>query len=247
MLNPNPASARHAIFLEEMGVGPSWRLRRTPTPDTSLTAQLEPMLPTLVPGSDVSEPAIAAMDWRELKAAAATCTRCDLCRSRKGVVFGRGDPNADWLIVGNGPGRADEQDGRAVTGSAGTLLDNMLLAIGLQPEENVYVTSMVKCRVPDADAGAAPTQQQIAACQPYLERELALTRARIIVAIGQAAATGLLGLPGLPSAARGVVHRFGAIPVVLTEHPEDLLHQGINKAATWADLCLARAQAASDA
>lgn len=216
-------------------------------PDDASSAWFDdaPMPP---PPAPVSADAIAAMDWDALKAAAAKCTRCDLHRGRKGVVFGRGERAADWLVLGSAPGRADEKEARPIAGDAGKLLDNMLLAIGLAPNvalnvasnpaSKVYVTNLVKCRASDA-AGAdrAPTHEESAACRPYLERELALTGARIILTVGQAAAGGLLRTP---AAARGSVRRFGAIPVVATYHPADLLSQADNKAKAWADLCLAR-------
>ena len=197
------------------------------------------------PAAPVSDEAIAALDWAGLQAAAAKCTRCDLQRGRKTSVFGRGDRDADWLVVGSAPSRADEKQAQAISGDAGKLLDNMLLAIGLAPAANVYVTNLVKCRASDgAGADRAPTPEESAACRPYLERELALTGARIVLSLGQAAAGGLIRTP---APARGSVRRLGAIPVVATYHPADLLRQGDNKAKAWADLCLAkRTHAAPD-
>ena len=181
-----------------------------------------PMPPPLEP---VSDQAIAAMQWDELRAAAARCTRCELCQGRTGVVFGRGDPDAAWLMVGPGPSRADEREGRALSGEAGTLLGNMLRAIGRDAGRDAYVTNLVKCRPGGAaQAGAyAPTAQQAGACRPYLERELSLTRARTIVTLGQAAAIGLLGAQ---AASRGTARQLGAAAVVATYHPEDLLPEG---------------------
>ncbi|MDC8756221.1 uracil-DNA glycosylase [Janthinobacterium fluminis] len=194
--------------------------------------------PAPPPPAPVSDEAIAAMDWNQLKTAIAKCTRCALCSSRKNVVFGRGDRDADWLVVGSGPNRADERDAQAVSGAAGKLLDNMLLAIDLDATSNVYVTNLVKCRPAAADgAERAPTAEESAACRPFLERELALTEGRIILTIGQAAAAGLIRSP---AAARGSVRRLGAIPVIATYHPDDMLRDSGNKAKAWGDLCLAR-------
>ena len=117
----------------------------------------------------------------------------------------------------------------------------MLKAGGFGPAEKNYVSHLVKCRPQGQEtegAGRAPAPDEIAACRPYLERELALTGARTIVTLGQPALKGLLG-PGVP-AARGAVQRYGAAAVVATYHPADLLRQGENKAGAWADLCLAR-------
>ena len=201
------------------------------------TAWFDDAPPPVAP-APVSDAALALMDWNELKAAAASCTRCDLCQGRKRSVFGRGATAAGWLLVGSGPGRADEKEGQPVSGDAGTLLDNMLQAIGLAPARDVYVTNLVKCRAQDgAGFERPPSALEVAACRPYLERELALTQAQIILTLGQPALKGLLG-----KGARGTVHRLGATPVVATAHPDALLVQGQahERAKAWADLCLAR-------
>lgn len=184
----------------------------------------------------VTEAAIAAMDWPALNLAIAGCTRCDLCATRRATVPGRGHAGATWLALGAGPNRLDEKERRAVAGEAGQLLDNMLKAIGLSTEREVYLTNLVKCRPAGPDgAERAPAPDEVAACRPFLERELALTGASMILTFGQAAARGLLG-----AAARGKVHRHGALPVVATYHPDDLLRRPQDKAKAWGDLCLAR-------
>lgn len=185
----------------------------------------------------VSEQAIAAMDWPALKTAIASCTRCDLCATRRAAVQGRGHTGAQWMALVGAPSRLDEKEGRAVAGEAGQLLDNMLRAIGLTTESDVYLTGLVKCR-PAGDDGAdrAPTPDEVAACRPFLERELALTGAGMVLTFGGAAAKGLLGV-----ASRGKVHRHGELPVVATYHPADLLRRPEDKGKAWADLCLARA------
>jgi len=193
--------------------------------------------PTPARPAPVSDEAIATMDWPALKTAIATCTRCDLCATRRGVVPGRGAVDAQWMAIGAGPGRLDEKENRAITGDAGQLLDNMLKAIALTPERDVYITNLVKCRPSSADgADRPPTPDEVAACRPYLERELALTGAAMVVTFGRHAAKGLLD-----GAARGEVLRYGELPVVATYHPDDLLRRPEDKAKAWGDLCLARA------
>jgi uracil-DNA glycosylase family 4 len=188
--------------------------------------------------SPISAEAIAAMDWPALAGAIAVCTRCELCGTRRDAGPGRGPVGpARWLALAAAPGRQDEKDRRAVSGDAGLLLDNMLKAAGLAAPTDVHVTHLVKCRPAGPDgADRAPTQDEVTACRPFLERELALTQAAVIVTFGQAAARGLLGA----GAARGKVHRHGARPVVATYHPDDLLRRPEDKARSWADLCLAR-------
>jgi DNA polymerase len=194
----------------------------------------------------VSAEAIARMDWEELKTTAAKCTRCALSRTRRAVVFGRGDARAALMVLASAPGRADEREGVAIGGEAGVLLQNMLRASGFAGGTEVsgyYVSHLVKCR-PSGGEGAerAPAPEELAACRPYLERELALTGARTVVTLGHPALRGLLGA-GVP-AARGAVQHVDAdarsVAVVATYHPADLLRQGENKAGAWADLVLAR-------
>jgi uracil-DNA glycosylase family 4 len=188
------------------------------------------------PAVAVTDEAIAAMGWDELKAAVAKCTRCDLCRTRRSAVPGRGAQRAAWLVVGAAPSRADERQASAISGDAGKLLDNMMLAVGQQPAQHVYVTSLVKCRPAEE---RAPTAAEIAACKPFLQREMALTGAATMLALGQGTLKAVLG-DGAP-ATRGTVYQLGQLAVVATYHPEDLLRQSENKARAWADLCLAKA------
>jgi DNA polymerase len=187
----------------------------------------------------VSDEAIAAMDWPALKAAVASCTRCGLCETRRNAVNGRGADGASWIAVIAAPSRLDEKDNQPVAGEAGQLLDNMLKAIALKPESDVYVTNLVKCRPAGADgADRAPSGEELLACRPFFERELALSGATMAMTFGQYAAKGLMMGP----AARGKVMRYGAgeLPVVATYHPDDLLRKPEDKAKAWADLCLAR-------
>lgn len=188
----------------------------------------------------VSDEAIAAMDWPALRAAVSTCTRCDLCETRRNAVNGRGPEQARWIAFSGAPTRLDERDVQAVAGEAGQLLHNMLKAIDLQPDADVYVTNVVKCR-PATPEGAdrAPSAEEVLACRPFLDRELALTGAAMAMTFGQLAAKGLMMGP----AARGKVMRYGAagLPVVASYHPEDLLRKPEDKAKAWADLCLAKA------
>jgi DNA polymerase len=197
--------------------------------------------PTPPRAAPVSDAAIAAMDWQALKTAIAGCTRCDLCSVRRNAVSGRGAENASWLAIAAAPSRLDEKENRAIAGDAGLLLDNMLKAIALAPESDVYVTSLVKCRPSGPDgAERAPAPDELSACRPFLDRELALTGATMLMTFGQHAARGLLSAAQAP-ATRGKVHRYGALPVVATYHPDDLLRRPEDKAKAWGDLCLAKA------
>lgn len=186
---------------------------------------------------------IAEMDWDALQSAVAACTRCPMCRSRNRTVFGIGDRRARWLLIGEGPGRNEDQQGEPFVGPAGKLLDNMLHAIDLKRGENNYVANVVKCRPTDANGrDRAPTADEIAACRPYLERQIALVKPTMIVAFGKVAALSLLGSDPKTalSSLRGIVHQRNHIPLVVTYHPAYLLRKPLDKAMSWQDLCLAR-------
>ncbi|QOL49288.1 uracil-DNA glycosylase [Massilia litorea] len=196
-----------------------------------------------------SPEAIAAMDWDELRAAIARCTRCGDCAGRK-PVYGAGALQARWLVAAGATSAADEAEGAPLAGEAGKLLDNMLCAVDLTREQDVYVTSLVKCRPLSASGGdRAPTAEEAAACRPFLERELALTGAGVVLTLGQIAANGLLGKPLQEPLAgtRGTTHALGKAALVATLHPGELLRRGADKALAWADLCRARTAGAPNA
>ncbi|MGX4640046.1 uracil-DNA glycosylase [Massilia sp. SYSU DXS3249] len=187
--------------------------------------------------------AIARMDWEELHAAIARCERCGSCAGRK-PVLGAGSRQARWFVAAGAATAADEQAGQPLAGDTGKLFDNMLAAVGLSREKNVYVTQLVKCRPASANGGdRAPTADEAAACRPFLERELALTGATTVLTLGQIAANGLLGKPlSAPLAgSRGGEHAYQDAALVATLHPGELLRRGLDKALAWADLCRARA------
>jgi DNA polymerase len=191
-----------------------------------------------------TEPDISRMGWTELRAAIAGCTRCSACREGGKKVFGNGAREAAWFVAAGAASAADEAAGEPLSGDAGKLLDNMLLAAEHSRERDAYVTNLIKCR-PAGPNGAdrAPTAEQAAACRPYLERELALTGASTVLSLGQIAANALLGKPLQEplAGARGSVHEVSGVPLVATLHPGELLLRGADKALAWADLCRAKA------
>lgn len=196
----------------------------------------------LATASATSVTDVTQMDWAQLKSAVATCTKCDLCKSRTQTVFGVGDPKARWLFVGEGPGRNEDFQGEPFVGPAGKLLDNMFAAMALKRGDNTYIANIVKCRPTDAAKGdRPPAAEEMDACLPYLERQIALIKPTIIVALGKTAALALLKLdPATPvSSLRGTVHRHADVPVIVTYHPAYLLRKPKDKSKAWADLCLA--------
>ena len=193
----------------------------------------------------VTDQEIALMDWTQLRAAIASCTRCGLCAGGRKPVYGSGAQQAQWLVAAGATTAADEKEGQPIAADAGKLLVNMLAAVGLARDTNAYVTNLIKCRPTTANGGdRAPTEAEASACRPYLEREVALTGAAMVLTMGQIAANGLLGKPLAEplSASRGAVHALGDVPLVATLHPGELLRRGADKALAWADLCLAKAR-----
>lgn len=257
---------RRAAFLQEIGVAPLWLRRDAPTsgapvdevlaePGVPASEAISVRLPANAPAVPMQEtsrfpaaesPAanIDRMDWAQLKASVAGCMRCGLCRGRTNTVFGIGDEKAKWLFIGEGPGRNEDLQGEPFVGPAGKLLDNMLLAMGLRRGENAYIANIVKCRPTDETGrDRPPVAEEVAACMPYLERQIELIGPTVLVALGKTAALSLLGLdPETPvSKLRGVVHHHAGRPLVVTYHPAYLLRNPADKKKAWADLCLAMA------
>ncbi|MBV2234749.1 MAG: uracil-DNA glycosylase [Sterolibacterium sp.] len=231
-----------------MGLAPLWRLRQQTAQSTAVApaaaaavapAPVNPSLTTVTGDERVA--AIACMDWTQLRASVAACRACDLCQERKQAVLGVGDEQADWLFVGEGPGAEEDRRGEPFVGQSGKLLDAMLAAIGLQRGRDVYIANAVKCRPAQ---NRTPTAEEMAACRPYLERQIALLQPKLIVALGRPAAQTLLQQEVKVSAARGRLAELTSsgvsIPLLATYHPDDLLRNLTDKARAWEDLCLAR-------
>jgi DNA polymerase len=181
-----------------------------------------------------------AMDWESLRDTVSACTRCELSQSRTNTVFGIGNPDADWLIVGEAPGAEEDRRGEPFVGRAGKLLDEMLRAIG-QRREDVFIANILKCRPPN---NRDPKVDECASCRPYLERQIELVQPRIILAVGRIAAQNLLGSDDPVGRMRGRPHQLDGIPLVVTYHPAYLLRSPSQKSKAWRDLCLAARLAA---
>lgn len=265
---------RQRAMLQEMGVrvwmpGTAFALQEgePQRPTSAVAAEVmnaaEPAVaPTRVPAS----PAVAAapvgavrpaavttalrldkLDWPALAETAATCQACGLCAGRKQSTLQAPAEatQADWFFVGDPPDEDEDRQGEAFAGQSGQLLDNMLKAMGARRGgagvSGAYVTNIVKCRPPGT---RLPQADELAECAAYLQRELALVRPKVIVAMGRFAIAQLLGehpdATALPlGKQRGTVYRYQGIPVVVTYAPKVLLRASADKAKAWADLCLA--------
>jgi uracil-DNA glycosylase len=180
---------------------------------------------------------VAMLDWDALAERVASCEQCRLCEKRTNTVFGVGDREADWMLIGEAPGENEDRQGEPFVGQAGKLLDNMLQALSLARGENVYIANVIKCRPP---GNRNPEPDEVARCEPYLQRQVALVKPKIIVALGRFAAQSLLKTDGSIASLRGRVHEYEGVPVIVTYHPAYLLRSLHDKAKAWADLCLAR-------
>ncbi|MBY4898021.1 uracil-DNA glycosylase family protein [Cupriavidus sp. AU9028] len=180
---------------------------------------------------------VAELDWNALRERVAGCPACRLCETRTQTVFGVGDPQAEWMLVGEAPGENEDLQGEPFVGQAGKLLDNMLRALDLSRERNVFIANVLKCRPP---GNRNPEPDEVGQCEPYLRRQIALIRPRLIVVLGRFAAQTLLRTDTPIGKLRGTVHRYEGIPVVVTYHPAYLLRAPADKARAWEDLCLAR-------
>jgi uracil-DNA glycosylase len=184
----------------------------------------------------------AGLDLPALNLAIQACRACGLCEARQQAVPGVGAVPARWMVVGEAPGEQEDLQGEPFVGPAGQLLDAMLRAIGLdrratEPERQVFIANAVKCRPP---RNRNPDASELAACQPYLLRQIELVQPRAVLLFGRVAAQSLLGLDEPLGKLRGRVHRLAdGRPAIVTYHPAYLLRQPQDKTKAWEDLCLA--------
>jgi len=230
--------------LRELGLAPSWRLRRSPSGQAGTRG--DGAAAALASTADLPMPAaeaqarrerIATLDYDRLVADIAACTACALCKTRRKTVPGVGDVAAQWMFIGEAPGADEDAQGEPFVGAAGQLLDNMLMALGLERASNVYIANVLKCRPP---GNRAPEPLEAQACGPYLDRQIDLVAPRLIVALGKSAACRLLEVDASVASLRNRVHRYRGIPMIVTYHPAYLLRTPADKAKAWEDLLFAR-------
>jgi DNA polymerase len=178
-------------------------------------------------------------DWAGLREQVAGCTACaDLCKTRTQTVFGVGNTQAEWLVIGEAPGAEEDRQGEPFVGRAGQLLNAMLLAVG-RPRETVFIANILKCRPP---GNRDPRPDEVARCLPFLQQQIKLLKPKMLLAVGRIAAQNLLATDSPLARLRGKVHHFGEArtPLVITYHPAYLLRTPSDKRKAWEDLKFAR-------
>ena len=167
-----------------------------------------------------------------LAEAAGTCTGCHLARTRTNVVFGEGDPEADLVFVGEGPGADEDATGRPFVGRAGKLLTRIIEAMGLA-REDVYICNVLKCRPP---GNRTPAPEEVLHCSPFLHEQLGVIRPRVVCTLGGPATKELLGAKEGITKLRGRFFRYRGIPLMPTFHPAYLLRNNREKGKVWEDM-----------
>jgi len=263
ILNPDlrGALADRIRFYNELGIYDFYQRESSPTESTVTveTEQREEMSPrkyaasssvpaenlavlTSMSEQSVSDP-IAAL--KLIREDLGDCTRCKLHQQgRKQIVFGVGNPRADLMFVGEGPGADEDQQGEPFVGRAGQLLNNMIKAMGIR-REDVYIANVVKCRPP---GNRTPERDECDTCSPFLMRQIAVIRPKVIVALGAVAAKNLLAINApmselrrrfydfMPTGARGNDPHWQGVKLAVTYHPAFLLRDPRQKGEAWKDL-----------
>lgn len=240
-------------MLVEMGISPIWvlrdasaaeRLEECQRQETVQSVPVAEVAPVAVQSFEKKNEApaaaavdVGALDWPELARQVAECRACSLCEQRQQAVLGVGDVNPDYLFIGEGPGAEEDAKGEPFVGQAGKLLDSMLAALDIARGNRVYIANAVKCRPP---GNRTPEPAEMAACRPYLERQIALLKPKIIVLLGKAAVHAVLHDDKSLASLRGKRFDHAGIPVVVTYHPAYLLRNLPDKAKAWEDLLFAR-------
>jgi uracil-DNA glycosylase len=195
---------------------------------------------------EVAAPRNVAAELRAIREDIGDCTRCRLCKGRKNIVFGTGNAQAELMFVGEGPGADEDEQGLPFVGRAGQLLNNMIAAMGLR-REDVYIANVVKCRPP---GNRTPERDECETCLPFLMRQVAAIRPRVIVALGATAAKNLLAINSPMAELRGRWYDFRVnvnsqsrpdpngptVKLAVTYHPAFLLRDPRQKKETWKDL-----------
>ena len=230
--------ARRLAYLEALGVDVYVRRGLEPAPEFTLPERMAPA-ESMPAAQAAAAPGVeATLDWDQLRARVAACTRCSLHETRTQTVFGVGSRSAKWMFIGEAPGADEDRQGEPFVGRAGQLLTSMLKAMGFA-RDDVYIANVLKCRPP---GNRDPKPEEAVQCRGYLERQIELVAPTLIVAVGRIAAQNLLATDTALARLRGKVHALGGRgwPLVVTYHPAYLLRSPGEKRKAWQDLLFAR-------
>ncbi len=182
----------------------------------------------------------ACTNLQQLSEAISGCQKCVLGTTRNQLVFGEGNPDAEMMFIGEGPGRDEDLHGRPFVGRAGDLLEKMIIAIGLKRSE-VYIANIVKCRPPD---NRIPMPEEVRSCLGYLHKQIELIQPKVIITLGATPLRELLGITEGITKIRGTVQSYKSIPVIPTFHPAYVLRMYTPEVrkAVWDDLKFAKSK-----
>jgi uracil-DNA glycosylase len=230
--------AARVNYYREIGIHDFYRrpVAEGDTFDTLMTTKEAMTAKETAPASSASEPLPVIQDkpaaLRVIREDIGDCTRCRLHKGRTNLVFGVGDPNAELMFIGEGPGADEDAQGEPFVGRAGQLLNNMIAAMGLK-REDVYIANVVKCRPP---GNRTPEKDECDICSPFLLRQIDVIKPKVIVALGAVAAKTLLALNDSMANLRGRWYDFRGARLAVTYHPAYLLRDPRQKKETWKDL-----------
>ncbi len=210
------------VYLNGMSI-PLWQSQIVPKTTTSTVETFNAVGSTEI---------LAPDSWEKLRAQVSKCQLCSLCSTRKTTVFGEGNLNANWFFIGEAPGQNEDEQGKPFVGESGQLLTEMLRAMQLTREE-VFITNILKCRPPQ---NRDPHVDEIKHCRAYLDRQLALVRPKIMIAVGRIAAQTLLETTEKIGTLRGKIHTVQNTPMIAIYHPSYLLRTLTEKHKAWQDL-----------
>ncbi|MDW7663317.1 MAG: uracil-DNA glycosylase [Nitrosomonadaceae bacterium] len=226
-------STRRREILNECGLMPLWRTKVNDQNTSTITSFSIPHINT----ENDRRSQILCMDWLQLRKSIIDCDACSLCHNRVRILSGVGDENADWLYVSEEPNLEEWVLTESYIDSSDRLLDNMLAAINLTRDRNVYITNIVKCRPLGNRIIESNEAHQ---CEPYLVRQIELVKPKLIVVLGQVAAQNILMTSANFKSLRGKLHEYAGIPLIVTYHPAYLLHTLADKEKAWEDLYFAK-------
>ncbi len=185
-----------------------------------------------------TEPSSLAHSMEELKKDVLACHLCTLAKSRKNILFGDGNPKADIMFIGDNPGVSEDEMGTLFAGRSGEMLVNMIEKVLLIPKEEVYITTILKCRPPE---NRVPTLEEVSCCKPYLMQQIGMVKPKIIIALGSTSFHHLTGEYDTSiDQVRGLVLNFGEAKLIPTFHPSFLLRNPSAKKEVYADMLKVR-------